>query len=283
MKYKKIYFSISAFLILISSYSLIRWGLKTGIDFRGGSIIEISFVNDISTEEVAEKLEKEGIEASTIQETKEKTYLFKMVVLSEEEKGKFDEVLSGFGEYSELRFENVGPSFGLELIKKTVYAIFISSILILLWTAIQFKNFKYGMSAVVAMLHDSFILVGSFSLLGYFYNAEIDFLFVTALLTTLSFSVHDTIVVFDRIRETEKKGEYSLEDLANRALTETFVRSLNNSFTIMFMLLALILMGGSTIKWFAVALLIGTVLGTYSSPFVAVPLLVVLNKKKKKG
>jgi preprotein translocase subunit SecF len=104
---------------------------------------------------------------------------------------------------------------------------------------------------------------------------------VAALLTTLSFSVHDTIVVFDRVRETQRKQGGDISDLSNNAITETFVRSLNNSFTIMFMLLALILMGGSTIKWFAVALLIGTVLGTYSSPFVAVPLLVVFNKKKK--
>jgi len=124
------------------------------------------------------------------------------------------------------------------------------------------------------MFHDSFILIGSYSILGHFFGAEVDFLFVTALLTTLSFSVHDTIVVFDRIREIGKGDREATPDVANRALTETMVRSLNNSFTIIFMLMALLLLGGTTIKWFAVALLVGTILGTYSSPFVAVPLLV---------
>jgi preprotein translocase subunit SecF len=124
------------------------------------------------------------------------------------------------------------------------------------------------------MFHDSLVLIGLFSLFGHFWQAEIDFLFVTALLTILSFSVHDTIVVYDRIRESQRKFGGNLYDLANKAITETMVRSLNNSFTIIFMLVALVLLGGSTLKWFAVALLIGTVSGTYSSPFVAVPLLV---------
>jgi preprotein translocase subunit SecF len=176
--------------------------------------------------------------------------------------------------FEELRFETVGPSIGPELVKKTVYAIVIAAGVILIWVAYQFKNFKFGVSAILAMFHDSFILIGTFSVLGRFFNAEIDFLFVTALLTTLSFSVHDTIVVFDRIREIGGKNIENLEEVGNQALTETMVRSLNNSFTIAFMLVALVLLGGSTIRWFAVALLVGTILGTYSSPFVAVPLLV---------
>jgi len=124
--------------------------------------------------------------------------------------------------------------------------------------------------------------IGSFAIWGHFFKAEIDFLFVTALLTTLSFSVHDTIVVYDRIRESQKRYGGEIEDLANKALSETMVRSLNNSFTIMFMLIALVLMGGTTTVWFATALLIGTVLGTYSSPFVAVPLLVTWSKIEKR-
>ena len=168
------------------------------------------------------------------------------------------------------------------MVKKTGYAIALAAGLILFWIAYQFKSFVFGLSAIFAMFHDTFILVGSFALFGYLWGAEVDFLFVTALLTTLSFSVHDTIVVFDRIRELQKKEGYEVhEEVANRALTETMVRSLNNSFTIMFMLVALIILGGVTIKWFAVALLVGTILGTYSSPFVAVPLLITINKKIK--
>jgi preprotein translocase subunit SecF len=132
------------------------------------------------------------------------------------------------------------------------------------------------------MFHDSLVLIGSFALLGHFFGVEIDFLFVTALLTILSFSVHDTIVNYDRVRELKRKFGGSLYDLANKATSETMVRSLNNSFTIIFMLVALILLGGETIRWFAVALLIGTISGTYSSPFVSVAILVTWDEIQKK-
>lgn len=300
LKYKKLYFLASFAAVVVSVYSLMTWGLKLGVDFRGGSIVEYKFEKYISTEDATKALEQEGIEVATVQTTGEKTYLFKFPPLSKEEREKVasvaaqlvgkEEVSTKSGEVisqtnilqglplegvpEELRFENVGPSVGPELIKKTIYAVSFAAVAILLWVAYQFRSFKFGTSAIIAMFHDSFILVGSFSLLGHFFNTEVDFLFVTALLTTLSFSVHDTIVVFDRIREITKLESGGLKDVANRALTETMVRSLNNSFTIAFMLVALLLLGGTTIKWFAVALLTGTILGTYSSPFVAVPLLV---------
>lgn len=276
LKYKKIYFSISAILIVISIYALFSWGLKLGVDFRGGTIIEYKIAEEISTEEIASKIEDAGLEVTSIRKTGEGTYLFKFPPISVDEKGLIEEGLVGLigEEVDELRFETVGPSMGPELIKKTAYAIIISAGAMLLWIAYQFKSFKFGVSAILAMFHDSFILIGSFAILGHFMSAEIDFLFVTALLTTLSFSVHDTIVVFDRIREVKKQHGGELVDIANRALTETMVRSLNNSFTIAFMLIALLLLGGTTVKWFAAALLIGTILGTYSSPFVATPLLI---------
>ncbi len=302
LKYKKLYFLMTLSTIGISIFSLLSWGLKLGVDFKGGSIIEYKFERSISTEDATKALESEGIEVSAIQTTGENSYLFKFPPLSDEEKDKVASIAAGLvadneseestasGEVisgtdslqdqvlqavpEELRFENVGPSIGPELVKKTIYAIIVAAVAILLWVAYQFKSFKFGISAILAMFHDSFVLIGSFSILGHFFGAEIDFLFVTALLTTLSFSVHDTIVVFDRIREIGGKDRDDLVGVANRALTETMVRSLNNSFTIIFMLVALLLLGGTTIKWFAVALLIGTILGTYSSPFVAVPLLV---------
>jgi preprotein translocase subunit SecF len=201
-----------------------------------------------------------------------------------EQKEKLKNTLSEIveGEIEELRFETVGPTIGPELIKKTIYAVAVAAGAILLWVALQFKSFKFGTSAILAMFHDSFILIGAFSLLGHYMDIEVDFLFITALLTTLSFSVHDTIVVFDRIRESQRIHGGVLKDLADRAITETMVRSLNNSFTIIFMLVALILLGGTTMKWFAVALLIGTILGTYSSPFVAVPLLVTWDELSKR-
>ena len=292
LRYKKIYFSISGVLIAACLFGLLKWGLKLSLDFTGGTIVEYEFGTAISKEELAQKLEDESLQTSSIQETSQGSFLIKLPPVGDIEKEKLASVSASISEdVNELRFETVGPSVGPELIKKTVYAVLIAAGTILLWVAYQFKNFKFGISAILAMFHDSFILVGSFSLLGHFFGAEVDFLFVTALLTTLSFSVHDTIVVFDRIREIGGKGYLhksprlptcatsevevdEVESVANQALTETMVRSLNNSFTIAFMLLALILMGGVTVRWFAVALFIGTILGTYSSPFVAVPLLV---------
>ena len=249
MRYRLIYLVISALVIGIGVFSLFNWGLSLGIDFTGGTILEYRLPDG------GTKIIKSGL----IDETKREEIKEEIV-----------------------RFENVGPAIGPELIKKTVYALAISALAILLWIAYQFKSIKFGISATLATLHDSLVLLGSFALLGHFAGAEVDFLFVTAMLTILSFSVHDTIVVYDRIRESQKKFGGSLYDLANKATSETMVRSLNNSFTIIFMLVALALLGGETIKWFAVALLIGTISGTYSSPFVAVPILVTWDEIEKR-
>ncbi len=283
MKYRFIYLLVSGTIIIAGIFSLFKWGLTIGIDFKGGTIAEYSFKEKISTEDVSKKLEDEGIQVFSVQDTGDGRYFFRLPALNtkdqEKIKGIFQEVAQGS---EELRFETVGPSVGPELVKKTIYAAAIASVGILLWVAFQFKSLKFGVSAVLAMFHDSFCLLGIFSLLGHFYGFEIDFLFVTALLTTLSFSVHDTIVVYDRIRETQSRTGGSLCDIANHAITKTMVRSLNNSFTIIFMLLALMLLGGSTVKWFATALFVGTILGTYSSPFVAVPIIVFWDEAEKK-
>lgn len=276
LKHKYIYFAVSAILIGGGIIGLLRWGLNLGIDFKGGSIIEYRVEKDFSTEDIAAKFKESGIETNSIQESGDDVFLFRFGLIEKEEKDKVKSLLEeGSGGFvEELRFESFEPRVGPELVKKTVYAVVIAASAILLWVAYQFKSLKFGASAILAMFHDSFILIASFSYLGFFFDAEVDFLFVTALLTTLSFSVHDTIVVYDRIRETQKKVGGELVDIANKAISETMVRSLNNSFTIIFMLVALALLGGLTIRWFVAALFIGTVLGTYSSPFVAVPLLV---------
>lgn len=279
MRYRFIYFGFSLTLIAVSIFSIIFWGFKFGVDFKGGSIVEYRYSESISTEDTTKKLEAQGVEVSSVSSIGENSYLFRLPPADEQEKAKIEGVLNDVGKNAdELRFESVGPSIGPDLITKTIYAIAIAATLILLWVALQFKSFKYGTSAVLAMFHDSFILIGSFSVLGHFFGAEVDFLFFTALLTTLSFSVHDTIVVYDRVRETQRKEGGDIYELANNAVSETMVRSLNNSFTILFMLVALILLGGTTTMWFAVALFIGTVMGTYSSPFVAVSLLVTWDK-----
>ncbi len=287
MKYRVFYLVISLFFIGLGIFSLVSWGLKLGVDFTGGSILEYRIEGEYELDKISSSIEESGYEVSSIQKTGENSYIFKTSPLNQEEKTLLKESIEKTSkvQLNELRYESVGPSIGPELIKKTITAVVISASLILLWIAYQFKSFKFGLSAVIAMFHDSFILVGLFSLFGHLYGAEIDFMFVTAFLTILSFSVHDTIVVYDRIRESYKKFGGDIIELANSALTETMVRSINNSMTIIFMLLALMLLGGTTIKWFAVALLVGTISGTYSSPFVAVPILVsweeIIKKIKK--
>ena len=172
------------------------------------------------------------------------------------------------------------------MIKKTIIAVVLAAGFILFYVASRFKDKKFGVCAILAMFHDTLILLGSFSILGHFYNVEIDTLFVTAVLTILSFSVHDTVVVYDRIRESSNLfPKVGFKEIVNKAVAETLNRSIINSVTIIFMLLALLLFGGEAIRWFVLALLIGTVSGTYSSTFTAAPLLIaweeVKNGRKK--
>lgn len=283
MKYRLLYAFVSFALIALSVFSLLNWGLTLGIDFRGGIVIEYQISGEFSSENATNLLSDNEIEVGSIQQIGENNYLFRLGDINQEQRDRILELLNQSGQTAEeVRFERVGPSIGPELIKKTIYALLISAGAILGWVALQFKSIKFGVSAILAMIHDNFILIGIFSLLGHFYSAEIDFLFVTALLTTLSFSVHDTIVVYDRIREIRKKHGGTIEEVANRALSETMRRSINNSATIALMLISLMVFGGSTIFWFAAALLTGTILGTYSSPFVAVPVLVLWEKIQKK-
>lgn len=283
MKFRKVYLAISAFFIVIGVAGIIKWGFRIGIDFTGGTVIEYRLKEGLQIEEIEKTMESIDIKPGSTQATSNNSQIFKLPPITDETRVKLKENLEKNykDKYEELRFENVGPSVGPELVKKTITALLISSALILLWVAYQFKSIKFGASAVIAMFHDTLILFGLYSLLGHFFGAEIDFLFVTAVLTILSFSVHDTIVVYDRIRESQKRGG-DIYDIANKALSETMVRSLNNSFTIIFMLVALVLLGGSTTRWFASALLIGTISGTYSSPFVAVPILVTWDQWQKK-
>lgn len=285
MKYKWLYFLISALVIIPGVFSLVKWGLKPSIDFTGGTLLELEFKEASDTQNaIRETLNELKIEYSSVQSSGEKRVLIKTKPIDREEKEKILTELEKKTKEkpTELRFDTVGPTLGKELVQKTILAIFLAAGFILLWVWKQFKNPMFGICAILAMFHDSLVLLGLFSLLGHFAGVEIDTLFVTALLTILSFSVHDTVVVYDRIRESQKKFfNVPFVDLVDKAVSETLVRSINNSMTIIFMLLALHLLGGSTMKWFTFALLIGTVSGTYSSTFTAAPLLVVWNEIKR--
>ncbi len=283
-KYLFVYAFISSLVIIPGMFFLLRFGLRLSVDFTGGSLIEFQINKKYTKINLEKYLISGKTSYSSLQSTSNQTYILKTAPI--DEKGK-QKILGGiskkFSGVKEVRFETVGPLIGAELLRKALIGGGLGILGILAYVAYAFKNFKYGASAVLALFHDLLVLTGVFAILGKLLGIEVDSLFVTALLTTMSSSVHDTIVVFDRIRETKRlHAGLSLDDTINSAMSQTMVRSLNNSLTIIFMLLALFLLGGETVKWFVFALLVGTITGTYSSPFVATPILYFWEKMERK-
>lgn len=283
LKYRWLYFCISSIIIGLGLFSFAKWGFRYSIDFVGGTNLEFQVDESVPLDEIKKIFLQNDV---PIVELSQKGSVFSLRTNSIDEKK--EQQIKEYGEknlsatFTILRLETVGPVLGKETIQKTLIASILAILGILLYMGIAFKGFSFAVSAILAMFHDFFVVIGAYSLLSHFFGAEVDLLFVTALLTTMSFSVHDTIIIFDTIREYKKSGEFEdVEHAANKALMETFVRSLNNSVTIIFMLLALVLLGGSTIKFFIITLLIGTITGTYSSPCIATPLLVWFEKRKK--
>lgn len=283
LKYKKIYFTISGVFLVLSVAALSFWGLTPSIDFTGGSVLELSLQEDYNPPAGGTNFKKElgdlGEKVISTQTVGKGNILFRLKPIGEEEKETIVGVLENeAGDIEVLRFETVGPTLGRELLTKTLIAIALAIGFIMVYAAWQFKEFMYGACAVLAMLHDTVILLGFFAVFGYFWGVEVDTLFVTAVLTTLSLSVHDTVVMFNSVREETKNYGSSVDvweyvGIVNKAINATVVRALNDSFTIVFMLFCLVLLGGQTIHWFSIALLIGTILGTYSSTFIGAPLL----------
>ena len=281
MKFRPLFFVISTFLIGISIFSIVKWGFQYSEDFKGGATFEIKMPNTQDKTNIEKIFNDQLVGLKSVSGTSG-IYTVKLLDIAQDKKLTLEKNLKAIDkDFEVLQFSTRGPSLGKELIKKTIYAIIFSSLALLLFIGSRFSDFSFGASAVLAMFHDSFILIGMFSLLGHFFGAQLDTLFVTALLTTLSASVHDTVVTFDRIRELRRLTvTRSWTELANRAVTEVIVRSINNSMTIVFMLLSLVALGGSTTRWFAAALLIGVVCGTYSSTAVAIPLVLLFKRKK---
>lgn len=283
LKYQYIYAIISIGVILIGLFSIFMWGYRYSIDFVGGTNMEFQTQKPVTHQTVEQIAKSQKIEIVQL-ENKGNSIVVRSKAIDEKKQEAFKKTLENdAGKVLVLRAETVGPTLGKETINKTIIASLIAVIGILLYMAYAFKGFTFAGAAIVALFHDFLVVLGMYSLLSHFFGAEFDTLFVTALLTTMSFSVHDTIVIFDKVREYKQKiGSGAVEEYANRALTETLIRSVNNSMTIVFMLLALLLLGGTTIKFFVAALLIGTITGVYSSPFVATPVWVWLEKRKKK-
>ncbi|QQG44636.1 MAG: protein translocase subunit SecF [Candidatus Roizmanbacteria bacterium] len=284
LKYRWIYYTISFAVIALGLFSIIRWGFIYSIDFVGGTNLQYQTSKNINQNEVKQIFEANEISLIDF-EVKNNTIIVRAKTIDEKKeaqiKNDLEKKLSI--KLTVLKSETVGPVLGKELIRKTIIASLMAVVIILLYMSFAFKGLNFALAAVIALFHDFLVVIGSYSLLSHFFGAQVDTLFVTAVLITMSFSVHDTIVIFDKIREYKKNiGSGDIEHYANKALTETLVRSVNNSMTIIFMLLALVLLGGATIKFFVITLLIGTITGTYSSPFVATPVVVWLEKLRKK-
>lgn len=284
---KNWYFFISLLVLIPGLISLALFGLTLSIDFTGGSKIELKISNfkfQMSNTEIEKVVSEQSLSVSTVQKTSGDTFIVRTKPIDEKAHKKILEKLQKkYGDVQEISFETVGPTIGKETTVNAFKAIALASILIVLYIAWSFRrvpkpasSWRFGICAMVALLHDVLVVVGVFSLLGHFFGVEVDSLFVTALLTVVGFSVHDTIVVFDRIRENLRRTlAKSFAEVVNDSIEQTLVRSLNTSLTVLLVLFTLLLFGGESIRWFIVALLVGIASGTYSSIFNAAPLLVV--------
>lgn len=293
VKHKKLYFLISGIVIIPGFISFLLFGLKPSIDFTGGSRFELEIQGNISPSEVKDSLVEKKVPVVSVRSEENNTFLVRTDALGSEARKKVSaQIKSAYPKAKELSFETVGATIGKETTMNALYAVVIASIAIMAYIAFAFRHvsqpvssWKFGVCAIIALVHDVLVVVGLFSVLGYFFQIEVDSLFITALLTVMGFSVHDTIVVFDRIRENLKKHSgTNFEVNVNNSILETLNRSLNTSITVILVLFMLLLFGGASIRWFTVALLVGMVAGTYSSIFNASQLLVVwyeFDKKRK--
>lgn len=283
-RFNWLYALISTVVIGAGLFSMVTFGYRFSIDFTGGTTLAYQIQKAVRTEDIEKSVSAKKIKVVSIRREGQVVRMQLSAITDGQEKEIQSDIAKlTKGKVQVLRYETVGPTLGKETGQKTIIAALIAITGILLYMSFSFKGFHFALAAVLAMVHDFLVVLGSYSLLSRFFGAEFDLMFVTALLTTMSFSVHDTIVIFDKVREFTRgaAGGSSIETLTDRAVTETMIRSLNNSLTIIFMMTALLLMGGATIRFFIATLLIGTITGTYSSPFVATPLLVMLEKRKK--
>lgn len=285
---RKLWYTVSIAIIMPGLIALIFWGLNLGIDFTGGAEWELQFARTgIQSLDVRQALVEQGLEDVQVQiaegtDPNTQAALIRVRALTEgsPQKTQAAQALRArFGDFKELRLDTVGPTVGQAVSRNSILAVLAASVGILLYLAWAFRKVKrpflYGSCAIAAMLHDVLLVLGVFAILGKALNVTVDSLFVTALLTVIGFSVHDTIVVFDRIRENQiRRPAMPFEDVVNYSLNQTIVRSINTSMTVVFTLLALTLFGGVSVRTFVLALLIGVLSGTYSSIFNASQLLV---------
>jgi len=290
---RKIFYIISGLLVAGSIAAVVFWGLNFGIDFKGGSILEVSYSEsrpDIS--KVQDIISTQNIGEASIRPTGVDGFIIRTKALPEKDRANFVKALGQDAKGFEVkRSDSIGPILGKELQGKAIMSIILVIIAIVLFITFAFRkvskpvsSFKYGLIAIVALVHDIIVPTGAFAVLGHYRGMEIDALFVTALLVVLGFSVHDTIVVFDRVRENLKndKVRTPFDQIVGNSISQTFTRSINTSLTVLFSLVALYYFGPEATHSFALALLIGIAAGTYSSVFLGSPLLVTVQKWQEK-
>lgn len=297
IKYAKLWYAITIIVVLLSSVSLFKYGLKYGIDFTGGSLLEVSFAqNRPAVEGVKSVLEELGLKDSVVQGSGETKFIVRTNFLTEDQhqlvlRQMREKFQTADNLIREERFETIGSAISAQLRQRAIWAIILVNLGIIAYMAYAFRkvsrpvaSWKYGALAIVAQLHDVLVVLGVFAILGHFLGLEVGIDFVVAILTVIGFSVTDTIVVYDRIRENllHHTGD-SFGETINNGLNQTLMRSLNTTATVLLPLLALFFLGGSTIHSFALALLIGMASGAYSSIFVASPLLVLVERWQTRG
>jgi len=271
VKARKYFYFLSLFIIIIGLLSFGVKGLNYSIDFTGGTLIEMNFKQAVNIADVRSVLEDAGIsQDSRVQEGEGNVIIIRTKDLSQEKSGELLKSMEEkIGSYTLLRNQSVGPTIGKELRNNALLSVIIAFVLMVIYITIRFE-FLSGLAAVAALIHDILVTVGLVSLLG----LEVDGAFIAALLTIVGYSINNTIIVFDRVRENmgkKKKGEF-LDGIIHRSIMQTLTRSINTSLTVVFVLAALILIGGYTIRSFILILLIGVIAGSYSSIFIASPL-----------
>lgn len=290
LRHKKIFFALSIILVGVALAGIIAKGFNWGIDFTGGSVVEIAYPDVVPSFEQVQATVKTAIADASVQKIGDRGFLIRTKVLTQGEKDTFLQNIKSTGNFTEQRFNTIGPSIGKELRTKSLIAIILISIAITLFVAFAFRSisepvssWKYGIIVIVVLFHDVLIPAGFFAWSG----IQVDTLFVVGLMTILGVSVNDTIVVFDRIRENLKRHYHGKESLpfteiVGKSISETFTRSLMTSITVLLALLALVLFGPESIRTLSITMFLGMFFGTYSSIFVAAPLLVVWNNWHEK-
>lgn len=281
---RSIFLKASIIITAICLVCIALFGFKPSIEFTGGSRLELTSQNSIDATRVEEVIESNNINVVTIKKNNDKDVTIRTDTISDQQK---NEIIIKLNQaklsVKEKSFETLGPTIGDETRNNALKAGAIAIVAITLYIAFAFRHvsrpvssWKFGVSAIIALIHDVLIVLGVFAILGQFFGVEVDSLFITAILTIMGFSVHDTIVVFDRIRENLVKNvrNLSFEEVVNNSFNETLARSLNTSVTVVLVLLALLLFGGESIRWFIVAFMVGMIVGTYSSIFIASAILV---------